>query len=251
MNDVTSRLDAEETAAMAAEADAFAAMAPVVAARRQHIRDAAPCKQCGTTQAFCHNDTTGDQEGPGSLCCWGGIGHGHVESKAMLDALMDEIMAGHVRTVAEAYPPPEQGPRRVSMHWLLYQDAWWYPKDRPAVRIASMDKPWKLNTVRMLERKADQIKMDEMWHLGDAPDEVWASFEHQPAAEFLAETPLHRALMRGLPTGGRKLRMLEARAVHWSTCPMRKAHPGALDRCRCERDGTGKVIGGPPSYRTA
>jgi hypothetical protein len=36
--------------------------------------------------------------------------------------------------------------------------------------------------------------------------------------------------------------MLAARAVHWHTCPMRKAHPAPSAHCLCIREG-GRIVG--------
>lgn len=207
--------------------------------RRQRIRDLAKCKQCGTDQKTCITDDTGDKEGPGSLCCWGGIGHGHVEDRRLVDELLREVASGEVRTVAEAYPPPVRGPRLPGYEWLLYQDVWWYPYRRPAVRIAEMDKPYRLNTARFVERHAFGLHMTVgmRWIGDDAPDDVWRSWEQEQKdpAGWLRRTPLLVALRKGLPGGGAKLRALEVRALHWHTCPMRLAHPATGDRCTCVR----------------
>jgi len=235
--------EVEEADEMAADAAQAAEQARRIAARRRLIQDMARCRGCGADQASCREWGKG-QEGPESLCCWGGIpGHGHVEDVRLLDELLREVAAGHVRTVEEAYPPPVQGPARVSMTWLLDQDVWWAPHRRPMVRIDQMDKPHRLNLCRWLERRAGTLEfadaMRGIW--ADAPDDVWASLERRTPMEFLEETPLYRRL-KGLPSGGRKLRLLEARAVHWNTCPMRKAHPGPAEHCVCVRAG-GKVVG--------
>lgn len=156
----------------------------------------------------------------------------------------DRVLVHDIRTVAEIDPPPVLGPRPVTTAWLLEQDEWWYPHRRPAVRIAEMDKPWRLNTARLLERHAVLLEAADsarsFW--ADARDNVWVSFAHRNPLDWLREQPLLRALRRGLPDGGRKLRLLEARAVHWSTCPMRLAHPTRTDRCLCLRDGR-RVVG--------
>lgn len=139
---------------------------------------------------------------------------------------------------------PVQGPNLPDYGWLLDQKEWWYPHRRPAVRVASMDKPHRFNVAQFLERKAAGLHMSVgMRYMHNAPDDVWASFESENPVTWLRKTPLMRALRKGLPGGGAKLRALQARAVHWSTCPMRLAHPGAWDRCVCVRDGTGRTVG--------
>lgn len=220
--------------------------ATVIAARRQHIRDTARCRDCGATAKACRENNTGDQEGPGTLCCWSGR-HVHDEDKRAITALLDEVEAGgHIRTVAEVDSPPVLGPRPITMTWLLEQDTWWYPHRRPAVRVAEMDKPWRFNTARFLERRAAALASAEEWSAllfvaaFGAPDDIDLTIGDP--LKWLHEQPLLRALRRGLPDGGRKLRLLEARAVHWNTCPMRLAHPARTDHCLCLRSG-GRVVG--------
>lgn len=171
--------------------------------------------------------------------------HGGKDRVRLLAELVAEIETGEVRTVAEVYPPPVQGPRLPGYDWLLHQDTWWYPYRRPAVRIAEMDKPWRFNTARFIERRAAELHGTVgMRYMHNAPDEVWHAWEaeHRDSGGWLRRTPLLRALRRGLPTGGAKLKALEARALHWSTCPMRLARPAPLDVCMCVREG-GRVIG--------
>lgn len=214
----------------------------VIAERRQFIMDVARCRYCGTSGKECDRTRRDGAVG----CCISDFLQGcrHVEDRTMVDALMREIMAGTVHTVAEAYPPPVQGPKMPGYAWLLGQREWWYPYRRPAVRVASMDKPWRFNTARYLERQAALHLAVGSRYLHDAPDDVWASWEAESPAEWLREQPLMRALTKGLPgPDTMKGRALAARAVHWNTCPMRKSHPGALDHCLCIRDGRGRVVG--------
>jgi len=224
-----------------------AAAAEAIKARRQHIADAAPCRECGTPFAACQADAVRTHpehpDWPEARCCT--LHCHHVQDTRALGALVDEIAAGAVRTMAEAYPPPVLGPNRPSWTWLLEQDEWWYPLGRPAVRIASMDKPWRWNVARFIERKAARLEGADRWRgiWADAPDEVMADLERRTPAEFLREQPLYRALIRTLPDPRcARGRRLAARAVHWSTCPMRLAHPGKLDRCVCIREG-GRIVG--------
>ena len=141
---------------------------------------------------------------------------------------------------------------RPSWRKMLRQDVWWYPQHRDPVRIASMDRPWRYNTWQFLLRRADtmaelearRIRMEIVGQYDDVQ-----AFEGRRADEierdpihWLCQQPLIVALRRGLPTGGRALRALQARAVHWHTCPMRKKHPAPRDTCRCIRD-RGKIVG--------
>lgn len=217
----------------------------LVAERVKFINDVARCRSCNASGQECdrirkaRDGAVGCRVSDWLTTCQ------HVKDRTMVDRLMREIMAGEVRTVAEAYPPPVQGPKLPGYAWLLDQDTWWYPHRRPAVRVASMDKPWRYNTVRFLERKAAGLHADVgSRHMHDAPDSVWASWQAENPLEWLRETPLMRAMGRRLPhPDTAKGRALAARAIHWHTCPMRLAHPGARDRCVCVRDGSGRIIG--------
>lgn len=209
--------------------------------RKQYIADTAECTSCGATARFCDllRETNTDPTAPEWFgCCASGTTFApcrHVEDSRELHKLMQEMADGTVRTVAEAYPPPVQGPKLPSYDWLLHQDTWWYPHRRPALRIAEMDKPHRFNTARWLERKAQGLHLAQGAMFGDAPDDVWAAWDNEDPVEWLRSTPLMQALRKGLPTGGKKLRMMETRAVHWSTCPMRLAHPAPSDTCVCIR----------------
>lgn len=219
-----------------------AGFSAAVAARRQYVADTAPCRECGTAFRACQNDAVRTHpkhpDWPEARCCT--LHCNHVQDTRALGALIDEIAAGKVRTLTEAYLPPVLGPNLPSWTWRLDQDIWWYPYRRPAVLIASMDKPWRWNAARSLERLAPKLEGADRWRSiwADAPDDVIADLETRIPQEFLDETPLYRALTRGLPDPrGARGRRLAERAVHWNTCPMRLAHPGALDRCVCVRTG--------------
>lgn len=251
--------DVDELAEMI-EGQRIEGRAAVIAARRQHIRDMARCEDCGSTERECRANRGKDPTAPPWFgCCFRvlvGVPCRHREDPDALRVLLDEAEAGgRIRTVAEVDPPPVLGPHPVTTTWLLEQDTWWYPHRRPAVRVAEMDKPWRLNAARFLERCAATLEaadgMRDIW--SDAPDEVWTSLTHRDPLDRLREQPLMRALRRGLPDGGRKLRLLEARAVHWNTCPMRLAHPAKTDRCLCLREGR-RVVGAtndPATVRAA
>lgn len=229
----------------------------IIAARRQHIRDMAPCRQCRWPALLCRNLNAkhatkwpDDPMNDADLCGSPGGSQfcNHRDDPDMLTALTDEILAGHVRTVEEAYPPPVQGPKLPSMTWLLEQDTWWAPHRKPMIRLDQMDKPHRFNVARWLMRQAPSLafrdSMRGIW--ADAPDDVQAAVEMQieRPQEWLEEQPLYRALRKGLPKeGSRAELLLSTRAVHWHTCPMRLKHPGRLDRCLCVRDGRGRIVG--------
>lgn len=228
----------------------------VIAERRQHIEDTAKCVDCRTDQKTCRTGAIG-QPGPEGLCCWSGR-HEHRADRGALKVLLDELaVGGPVRTVAEIDPPPVLGPNLPGYGWLLHQDVWWYPRRRPAVRIASMDKPWRFNTARFVERRAEELADWEYSGMagilgspmGPGGDMAVDAFEREMDAllcdpvGWLRSTALMRALRKGLPgEDSSKGRALAVRAVHWNTCPMRKAHPGKLDRCVCIREG-GRTVG--------
>lgn len=234
--------------------------------RRQRITDLARCVDCGTDWKSCIVDDTGDKTGPGSLCCWSGR-HEHRPDQRLLDELLEEITAGEVRTVAEVYPAPVLGPTRPGAHWLLWQDAWWYPHRRPAVRIAEMDKPHRFNTANWLERRATLYVNAEYNHMIFSPmqpggDMARNAFDRELAemlarpVEWLRGVPLMRALRKGLPHRGRKLDDLIERASHWHTCPMRlpreKRPRGPHDTdplCVCVVEG-GRTVGATNDPKT-
>lgn len=225
-------------------------LAPVVAERRAHIRAMARCESCGATRAACdhYRETNDDPTAPGWFgCCARGLlldtPCRHVEQVGMIRELFDEIEAGAVRTVAEAYPPPVQGPHRASMAWLLDQEEFWQPMRGPMVRIDDMTDTHRLHTRRWLERRAPVLELQDarsgIWF--DAPDEVWAEREQdsRDPVGWLRRQPLHRALGRHLPdpSGGKRARKryrrLLERAAHWSTCPRNRRISANL--CICSR----------------
>lgn len=218
----------------------------VIQERRQHIADMARCVDCGITRKSNEAIARLTDDGVPDFCSRRPYPQAcrYAEDKRMVDELMREVMAGEVRTVAEAYPPPVQGPLLPSYAWLLDQREWWYPHRRPAVRIAEMDKPWRWNTARYLEKRATGLHLSVgSRYMHDAPDDVWASWESEDPAEWLREQPLMKALGKGLPpVASRAGRLMAARAVHWHTCPMRRKHPAPADTCACVRDGF-KVVG--------
>lgn len=233
-------------------------LAGLIAARRQHIADLARCVHCHWPAKLCQNlnalhaeRNPTDPAGAFDLCGGRpGLCH-HIEDPKLLNHLMDEIAAGHVRTVAEVDPPPVLGPQPVSRAWLLAQDVWWYPHRKPATRIEGMAKTHLLNTVNFLERCAAEIELIDSLHtfgggfLMDMPDDVMGDLlrERTDPVAWLRRQPLLKAMYRHLPKRDtKKWHALGARAVHWNTCPMRKAHPGRGDTCLCIRRG-GRIVG--------
>lgn len=226
--------------------------------RRQHITDLARCVDCGANAATCRTFRK-DGPGPEGLCCWSGR-HEHRPDQRLLDELLREVTAGKVRTVDEVNPAPVQGPKLPSYGWLLWQNEWWYPYRRPAIRIAEMEKTHRYNTANFLERKAGRlVRAQEMSMIlspfqpggdmaCDAFDRELDVMRERPV-EWLRGTPLLVALRKGLPHRGRKLDDLAERASHWHTCPLRlpreKRPRGPHDTdplCTCVSDGS-RVIG--------
>lgn len=205
--------------------------------RRKYIEDTAKCR-CGTDQATCQA-TAAKIKGPEGLCCWGGIpGHGHVQDERALIELLEEIAAGVVRTLAEVNPPRRLGPEPVNSNWTLWQSEWWYPKGRPALRIADMEDCHRYNTAEYLKRRAGTIVHEQHMRMIFAPaifqpggDMACDAFDREidemleRPISWVCGTPLLRALTAGLPTvtnpTGSAARSLIMRAVHWHTCPMR------------------------------
>lgn len=226
----------------------------IIAARRQAIRDAAPCECCGATLAACKAARGKDPTAPPWFgCCAQGIEmrpcH-HVPDAGALSKLLDEIESGAVRTVEEATPKPA----KPGLTWVDYlaQGEQWKPSGRPMVAIADMDPEWRYNASRWLERKAPVIALrytlaeafdfiglvhsptgpSEMAadSIQDDMDRAAAERRRDPVA-WIRATKLHKALVAGLPTKQKKLARLGERAKHWSTCP---ARTGDGD-CRCEQ----------------
>jgi hypothetical protein len=140
----------------------------------------------------------------------------------------------------------------------LRQDQLWLPNGRPAVRIADMDREWRYNASRWLERRAEYFEarytfgeilalstrgmravvgevggvaveagpwlshFDLMGdHARDAFEAAQDERRREPAA-WIRTTPLYRALVAGLPTKRKTLARLAERAAHWSHCRIRR-----------------------------
>jgi hypothetical protein len=125
------------------------AMIGTIAARRRKIREDAPCEYCGTTLAECRAWRGTDPTAPPWFgCCAHGLGAepcAHRSDPAAMQDLLDEIEAGHVRTVEEASRP------RTSVQ-MIGQSEWWQRKTGEWVRIAEMSAGHRYNTAAMLLR---------------------------------------------------------------------------------------------------
>ena len=127
---------------------------------------------------------------------------------------------------------------------LLQQGTWWRPNGGEWTEIAAMSPEHRLNTARMLMRRARALKIrseiDALWfatRYGGPDDDgmFWEEGPEQHPTVWLEATPLHRALVAGLPEGGGAYAALARRARHWSTCAMRlrEGDPARLPDAVC------------------
>lgn len=212
----------------------------VIAARRKHIQDSAPCRKCGVDRAFCLANRDPDPElGCCSHC------HHDLDQVAVVQ-LLKEVESGHVRTVEETTPKPQ-----IAWNDYLDQSEKWYPDGKPIVLVADMDPEWRYNASRWLERNAATIAFK--YSLSEAiefaamcaspigpsknsADGLERDMHDKDEARtadpvgWIHTTVLYRALVADLPDCSVALEAIAARARHWSTCPARS---GAGD-CRCD-----------------
>lgn len=116
---------------------------------------------------------------------------------------------------------------------LLHQGSVWRPRDGDWMPIADMTPEHRLSTARFLMRRAHAMmlrsEIDEMLsfsRFGYPDDDMGLDFGQGPTVHptvWMAERPLYRALIAGLPEGGAAYAALARRAKHWSTCPFRLA----------------------------
>lgn len=238
-------------------------LAETVTARRDHLVASARCPSCHLTRAECLADV---EPGVPLGCC---PDCAHPVSINGMDTLLAEAAAGEVRTVEEVDPPPIQGPKPVTMHWLLHQRVWWQPRRGPMIKIHHMTDTHRLHAIRMLDRQAARIALYEnmiesAWlshPLGPSGDMARDAFEHElnrmlcEPIEWLHETPLLRSLAAILPVAHvkqdrkhvkRAWANLEERAEHWSACP---ANRNLTDPCRCRVGHPDDPEVGPPVDR--
>lgn len=147
--------------------------------------------------------------------------------------------------------------RCLHTYRYLSQDEVWLPNGKPAVRISDMDKEWRYNAARWLERRVAWFEM--AYSLGEAvylaqpqytevighvdgedilgqsfsaldlmSDHVQDMFDRDaqqratdPVA-WLRETPLYRGLVADLPKSTAQLDAIAARAKHYAGCPQRE-----------------------------
>lgn len=190
----------------------------VIAARRQKIRDDAPCIGCRSTLAQCEAHRGKDPTAPAWFgCCARGTAMApcsHQQDPAALRALLDEIAAGHVRTVEEL-PQPKKRPIVGSVY---DQGEWWQQKSGSWVRIAEMSPGHRYNSAAMILRgagvigfgysvgfalEADGHDGGDMAHesLQRAADDLARRIADDPCG-WMRETPVYRALTAGLTIHG-------------------------------------------------
>jgi hypothetical protein len=222
-----------------------AALVVTLQERRARIAEDARCRFCHSSRLDCRRLADEDRSAPFGCCS-----ECNHDDRPALIKLVDEIESGEVRTVAET--EPRQGPRgRPSWMWLLDQEEWWAPKVGSMIRVVNMTDTHRWHTVRMLERNAHSIAMDEHWRmglmaggpLGPGGDMACDAFEREMGdllrypLEFLRSRPLYEALARRLPTphAGKRSRRrwgrMVQRARHYSTCPRNRDLKA--DECTC------------------
>jgi hypothetical protein len=87
---------------------------------------------------------------------------------------------------------------------VLEQDQRWLGQDGFPYLISEMEQSHRINVLRFLERRAEQLYRQKAWRderiLAGAPDDVWGEYERgrslpQDPMRWLASTPCVRALM--------------------------------------------------------
>lgn len=197
-------------------------LAEIIRERRKLIRDNARCVGCGATSAACKAQRGKDPTAPPWFgCCARGVDMrpcSHLTDQGELTALLDEIAAGKVRTVAEmlAEEAPRRARRAADMGkpctWgaMVDQAEWWRTKDGTWVRIADMAESHRHNTARFILRRAARIEFQvslsdltfaNAFDLGenarDALENMHSDRASDPA-KWLRGTDLYRALAVGM-----------------------------------------------------
>jgi hypothetical protein len=79
---------------------------------------------------------------------------------------------------------------------VLEQDTRWLGQDGFPYLISEMEQSHRINVLRFLERRAEQLYRQKAWRderiLAGAPDDVWGEYDRQRA---LTNTPCVRALV--------------------------------------------------------
>lgn len=126
---------------------------------------------------------------------------------------------------------------------FLEQGKQWRTKTGELLDIAAMESEHRINCLLMLLRNASSIADRYGWGWAwfamatDAPDEVVdaAMAEDDERMRdpigWLLSTPLVQAMLAGLPADPLQFAVLERRARHWATCPVRTGDAGK--GCTC------------------
>lgn len=91
-------------------------------------------------------------------------------------------------------PPPP----RTRILDLLDQDIWWLARvdgRATSMRLADMGFDHKVSLLAWLRARASRFHGQLGTWLGDAPDDVWASWSREDSAEWLEDQPLIKALV--------------------------------------------------------
>ena len=100
---------ANEVDALVMKAGNYGNPVNLIAERVKFINDVARCRSCNASGRECDRIRKTRPNGAIGCCISDWLTTcQHVKDRAMVDRLIREIMAGEVRTVAEAYPVPVQ-----------------------------------------------------------------------------------------------------------------------------------------------
>lgn len=190
----------------------------VIAARRQLIHDEAQCQSCGVTRKACKDGWGTDGPEPEDLCCT--VHCRHVDSQTALGKLIDEMVAGKVRTVAEVLASrPKRREREEGKPYgardQFDQGEWWLQKSGAWIRVADMSPSHRYNTAAMLMRHAEAhafnygMMLAGEVSLHDGGEMAHESLERmvdehaeKDSREWLRSTALYKALTAGLIVQG-------------------------------------------------
>jgi hypothetical protein len=90
---------------------------------------------------------------------------------------------------------------------VLEQDQQWLGQDGFPYLISEMEQSHRINVLRFLERRAEQLYRRDERILAGAPDDVWGEYDRQRALpqdpmQWLISTPCVRALVAAVLRDG-------------------------------------------------
>lgn len=94
----------------------------------------------------------------------------------------------------------------ADIYQILEQTYGWTMRDGTPIRLMEMSVPHKLNTLALLERRAEKLALGKLLRYGlgeDVPDEVSGSYEDDVAnpLRWIRRTPLYREMLRQVNAG--------------------------------------------------